>query len=231
MRLVGLTVLLWSLAAAAAPARAHPPTRYAYTLVDVGTFGGPQAGQGNSSSLNESGAVVGTADTSAPDPFGANESGAFNGDPFVQHAYSWQRGTLTDLGALGPRPADNSSYTNAINARGHAAGISDNGSIDPLLGTAETHAVLWRNATIRDLGTLGGYESQAFALNDRDQVVGVAANGVSDAFSMLGWETQARAFLWQSGRLRDLGTLGGPDSFGWAVNDRGQVAGLSYTGA
>jgi len=231
MRLAGLTVVLWSLAAAPAPARAHPPTRYAYTLVDVGTFGGPQAGQGNSASLNESGAVVGTADTSVLDPFGVNESGAFNGDPFVQHAYSWQRGTLTDLGALGSQPANNSSYTNAINERGHAAGLSDNGSIDPLLGTAETDAVLWRNGTINDLGTLGGHESQAFALNDRDQVVGVAANAVPDAVSMLGWGAQARAFLWQRGRMRDLGTLGGPDSFGWAVNDRGQVAGVSYTSA
>ena len=200
MRLAGLTVVLWSLAAAAAPARAHPPTRYAYTLVDVGTFGGPQAGQGNSASLNESGAVVGTADTSVLDPFGVNESGAFNGDPFVQHAYSWQRGTLTDLGALGSQPANNSSYTNAINERGHAAGLSDNGSIDPLLGTAETDAVLWRNGTISDLGTLGGHESQAFALNDRDQVVGVAANAVPDAVSMLGWGAQARAFLWQKGQ-------------------------------
>jgi probable HAF family extracellular repeat protein len=231
MRLAGLTVLLWSLAAAATPAHAHPPTRYPYTLVDIGTFGGPQADQGNSASLNESGVVVGTADTSVLDPFGASESGAFNGDPFVQHAYSWQRGTLTDLGALGSQPAANSSYTNAINARGHAAGLSDNGSIDPLLGTAETEAVLWRNGTISDLGTLGGHESQAFALNDRDQVVGVAANTVSDAVSMLGWGTQARAFLWQAGTMRDLGTLGGPDSFGWSVNDRGQVAGVSYTSA
>src|SRR3954470_3465514 len=180
MRLVGLTVLLWSLAAAAAPARAHPPTRYAYTLVDVGTFGGPQAGQGNSSSLNESGAVVGTADTALPDPFGANQSGAFNGDPFVQHAYSWRRGRLTDLGALGPRSAGNSSYPNAINRRGHAAGISDDGTIDPLVGGAVTHAVLWKHGRSIDLGTLGGNQSQAFSLNDDDRVTGAAANAIPD---------------------------------------------------
>jgi probable HAF family extracellular repeat protein len=227
--LVALSALLLSLGTG--PAYAHPSPRHAYTLIDLGTFGGPQADVGNAPSLNESGTVVGTADATVLDPFGANQSPAFNGDPYVQHAYEWQRGVLSDLGALGSHPADNSSYTNAINARGHAAGLSNNGAIDPLLGTAETEAVLWRHGTITGLGTLGGHESQAFALNDRDQVVGIASNTVPDAFSMLGWTAQSRAFIWQRGRMRDLGTLGGPDSFAQLVNDAGQVAGVSYTSA
>jgi probable HAF family extracellular repeat protein len=226
--LAGLAAAVCSLAAVG-PAQAHPPSRYPYTLVDVGTFGGPQADVGNGPYMNEAGTVVGTADTARPDPFGASESGAFNGDPFVQHAYSWHRGTLTDLGALGPRSAQNSSYPNAVNARGHAAGLSDDGTIDPLVGGAVTHAVLWKDGRVVDLGTLGGNQSQAFSLNDDDAVTGVAANAIPDAFSMLGWGTQTRAFLWRRGESRDLGTLGGPDSFGGAVNERGQVAGVSYT--
>jgi len=34
------------------------------------------------------------------------------------------------------------------------------------------HAVLWKNLVIKDLGTLGGYVSEAFAINDGDTIVG-----------------------------------------------------------
>jgi probable HAF family extracellular repeat protein len=37
--------------------------------------------------------------------------------------------------------------------------------------------------------------------------------------------------LWQGGKPRNLGTLGGPDSLGGLVNERGQVAGESFTNA
>jgi len=109
------------------------------------------------------------------------------------------------------------------------AGISENGEIDPLLGFPEAIAVLWKDGKIINLGTLdGGYESVANAVNDQGQVVGPALNTVPDPYSMLGLGTQTRAFLWENGVMRDLGTLGGPDAFAIYVNDRGQIAGSSY---
>ena len=93
------------------------------------------------------------------------------------------------------------------------------------LSGASSQASVQARWVIRDLGTLGE-ASAAVALNERGQVAG---------WSSLRRERSPRhAFLWQSGRMRDLGTLGrdlGGDlpnvSEAIAVNDRGQVVGNS----
>ena len=75
---------------------------------------------------------------------------------------------------------------------------------------------------IIDLGTLGDQftTSEARAVNQRGQVVG-------DSFlAGLGPE---HAFLWERGRMRDLGTLGGLTSDATDINNRGQVVGVSAT--
>jgi len=87
--------------------------------------------------------------------------------------------------------------------------------------------VLWRNGQLLPLGTLGGYESFPVSVNNGGQVTGFATNSVPD--DLFGFGTQVRAFLWQGGTMRDLGTLGGPDAFGIIVNDGGQVLGFSLT--
>jgi uncharacterized membrane protein len=37
------------------------------------------------------------------------------------------------------------------------------------------------------------------------------------------------AFLWQDGKMRDLGTRGGQTSWAVAINNKGQIAGRSTT--
>jgi probable HAF family extracellular repeat protein len=206
-----------------------------YKLVDLGTLGGSQSFSffGDAKPMNNRGTAVGQADTSVPDPNYPNFNpylGSGAPDPFIEHAFKWQNGALSDLGAL---PGVNSSTVGWINSRGTAAGQSTNSTIDPITGWPAELAVLWKDGQVINLGTLGGSESQADAINDSGQIAGIAANAVPDSFpsplGLPGFGTQQRAFLWENGVMRDLGTLGGPDADALLLNDRGQVAGISYT--
>ncbi len=120
---------------------------------------------------------------------------------------------------------------------GLISGDSENGELDPLNpGFPEIRAALWKDGHIIDLGTLeGGYESEARAVNSKGQVVGVSLNTIPDPNSIIGsfygiLYQQARAFLWQDGVMQDLGTLGtGTNAIALLINERGQIAGDSYT--
>jgi probable HAF family extracellular repeat protein len=211
-----------------------------YQLIDLGTLGGPNSGvptvfyeingTAGAQAIGSQGTVTGNADTSTTDPL------CFFDDCFYPNTFQWQNGTLTNLGAL---PGSLWSAPNWISNHGSLiAGLSENGENDPLTGTPEARAVLWQHGQITDLGTLaGGYESGATAVNSQGQVVGLTTNGTSDPYSywyyqILGTSTgtQGRAFLWdQYNGMQDLGTLGGPDAWAGQVNEKGQVAGISYT--
>ena len=212
----------------------EPKKDHRYKLIDLGTLGGPQSFSffGDAKPMNNRGMAMGQADTSVPDPNYPNFNpylGSGSPDPFIEHAFKWQNGALSDLGAL---PGVNSSTVGWINSRGTAAGQSTNSTIDPITGWPEEIAVLWKDSQVINLGTLGGNESQADAINDSGQIAGIAANGVPDSFpsplGLPGFGTQQRAFLWENGVMRDLGTLGGPDADALLLNNRGQVAGISY---
>jgi probable HAF family extracellular repeat protein len=198
-----------------------------YKLIDLGTFGGPGSTTTEFQQvLNNHGTVVGGADTSSLNPY-PNCFNPFNAlDCYVQHAFVWQDGELIDLGTL---PGGSASFPYWISSQGLVVGGSELPTIDPNTGTPEFHAVLWKNHKIHDLGTLGGTASLAVDVNNLGQVTGFAQNEIADPFSLAGLGTQTRAFLWKNGKMHDLGTLGGPDSFAQYMNDSGQIAGVSYT--
>lgn len=87
-------------------------------------------------------------------------------------------------------------------------------------------AFLWEKGIRKDLGSLGGSFSIAYAINDAGQIVGV---------SSLPNESAVHGFLWQNGVMKDLGTLGaiepfgGPTSEAVAINAKGRVVGWSLT--
>jgi probable HAF family extracellular repeat protein len=204
------------------------------------------------------------------------------------HAFAWKNGVLTDLGAypgstlsyaidvnrtgqvLSPhaflwtggvwRQLPTLAFSNAINDSGWVAGgdwvsIPSGGSysrsillkkgkatyVAKLAGTnnqsapldvnnlgqmagqcqnarAKWRAVLWSKfGKITNLGTLGGNESFAAALNDAGVVVGRSRTATNEV----------RGFVWKNGSMTDLGTLGGKGSKAEDVNDAGWIAGSS----
>lgn len=214
----------------------EPVGHHHYKLVDLGTFGGPSSYLSyplpSEIQLNGRGMVVGVADTANPDPYSPN---CITSECSLAHAFKWQNGVLTDLGAL---PGGNDSYAFSSNDRGQIVGVSENGTIDPLTGFPEIDGVIWANEKVVNVGTLGGNGSFTGNVNRRGQVVGAALNAVPDSFAgsliippLFPVATQMHAFLWESGRMDDLGTLGGPDSQAQFVNERGQIAGQSFTDA
>src|SRR4051794_12152888 len=69
--------------------------------------------------------------------------------------------------------------------------------------------------TVADLGALPGDDFSAAAdVNASGQVVGVSFSA----------RTAEHALLWDSGKLTDLGALGGMGAEATAINDRGQAA-------
>ncbi|MEE9157453.1 MAG: hypothetical protein V3U60_03570 [Gammaproteobacteria bacterium] len=121
-----------------------------------------------------------------------------------------------------------------VGGESEALGINEQ---DKVVGHSQTaagdcswpyQAVMWsESGTITNLGTLGGENSTAHALNDATQVVG--ASEFNDTCC------DRHAFLWlpepafglPSG-LNDLGTFGGDRSFAYGINDFGWIVGQAY---
>jgi probable HAF family extracellular repeat protein len=111
-----------------------------------------------------------------------------------------------------------------------AAGINDSGQV---VGSyfqwvsstySYTHALLYDDGTMQNLGSLGGNHSEANGINDPGKVVG--SSDTSDG--------ERHAFLKEGGQpMRDLNTLIPADS-GWtissatAINNDGQIAANGY---
>ena len=79
---------------------------------------------------------------------------------------------------------------------------------------------VWDGTAITDLGTLGGTNSDAWAINEAGQIVGS---------SLLADDATTHAVLWNGTNLTDLAALGGDGTTSVAedINNIGQIAGWS----
>jgi probable HAF family extracellular repeat protein len=133
----------------------------------------------------------------------------------------WQNGKVQELPTI---PGDPEGIAFGINDNGQAVGTSGAcTAFDQILQVylLPSHALLWQNGTVTDLGNLGGtFGNVALAVNNQGQVVGN---------SDLSGDTISHGFLWtKETGIQDLGPFPN-DVYSGAldINTRGEVVGTS----
>ena len=206
-------------------------------ITDLGSL--TPTGGSSAVAINNNGEVAGTASTAAgndafawtsaggmvdighlgtggSDATAINDAGQVVGYSYTghfsdYHAFSWTpTGGMVDIGTVGG--ADSEPF--AINSHGQVVGWSTTAA-------GVQAAFSWTAAGgIVDLGNLGGAGgSQAMAVNDNGEVVGRSQTASGD------WD----AFSWTAGGgMVDLGNLVGDWGKAVAINDAGQIVGVSY---
>jgi probable HAF family extracellular repeat protein len=212
-------------AATAAHAAHAKPLRLAstgWTLVDLGTLGGPGS---YATAVTNAGLVVGCSDAA-----GAGT-----------HAFVYQSGVMRDLGT-GTDAAGGNSCAYAANDTGTIAGRAASGELVEWTSAGVTHlgvqgtvgdvndngvvvgsyndgaftrAFSYSNGVMKDLGNLGTNASTASSAN------AISAQG------QIAGNSNGHAFLYENGAMRDLGTLGGSSSIAKGINDMGEVVGMA----
>jgi probable HAF family extracellular repeat protein len=194
---------------------------------------------GEARGINEAGQVTG----------GARPPGEIMSRLFV-----YQDGVFTDLGALPGYSNQPYAYGYAINNSGTMVGDSKNGAFiyengdmsllkrlsarlafdvndgGDVIGLLETvrggsphsdKGFLFSNNSLIELPAMDGDPGsviEPFGINNQRQIAGLAFNAST---------SQVRAFLWENGVYRDLGTLRGDYASAMGLNNRGDVVGFS----
>ncbi len=127
-----------------------------------------------------------------------------------QSATIWNGTTPTQLGHLPgfeSNPGLGDSSANDINNAGQVVGATR----APHGSTGDLRPVRWDGITPIDLGTLGGLEGSAFAINDQGQIVGRSLGSIIDLNSFL--DASAIAAGWILTGAADI------NAGGWIVGD------------
>jgi probable HAF family extracellular repeat protein len=142
---------------------------------------------------------------------------------------------VADLGTLDD---DNFGMVMGLNNQGWTENMD--GVVNPPITSTSTtlasgRAVINIHGFNIDLGTLGGKNSWTNygGINDRGEAVGLSETSVPDPdgedFCAFGTKLTCRPFYWRHGHMTALPTLGGNNGQASAINNRGEIAGISET--
>ena len=180
-----------------------------WTLVDLGTLGGPGS---YGAALSDSGIVVGCADV----------------DAASAHAFIYRDGAMRDLGP---------GCALAVNDRGTVAGRLGDGELVVWFDRDIAHLGVRgnfsgiNNADVAVGAYVQGSGSRAFrfangAIDSIGDDPASAANAINARGEIAG-TSSAGAFVYRDGAMNQLGTLGGNRSDAKGINDAAEVVGLA----
>jgi probable HAF family extracellular repeat protein len=208
-----------------------------YTVTNIGTLGGNDS---VALSINDYGEVVGFSKTADGEvhafryfhdslfdlsTLGGKESYAY----IITNSGILLGDSKTPEGTLRPfMGAPNSPLLNIgddPHLFGSARGANNVGQVVGFKLVTDEHgqfhkrAYLYTTNRTIDLGTFGGKQSDAVAINDAGEVVGHFYTQYHDG--------PRRAVLYHAGKVLEIGTFGGVSSNGVAINRTGEVVGYS----
>ena len=184
-------------------------------MQDLGTLGGNNS---CAYGINDGGQIVGSSD---------------NGT--TTHAFLYGGGTMSDLGDMCGGTGTSVAY--GINNSGQVVGSASIWVQYHGAPTLSSHAFLYANGAMGDLGTLpwddsmpGPPQSEAYAINDSGQVVGRSDTTIQHGGFVY---NTSHAFLCSGAQMQDLhaiadwNTNGPSESSALSINGNGQIVGSS----
>ena len=189
-------------------------------VMDLGTLGGPCS---IASAIDEGGVhVAGSSDVAS-----AAECSS------QLHAFLWRAGEMIDLGTLGG-PTSNAAD---VNKNGVVVGNADTDNCveGPFGLECETRGFRWHRGAMEDLGTLGGANSSANAVNNHGVTVGSSETGETRTVEVpwppfIEEQQITHAVVWRDGTANDIHPPGWEgDSTAVTIVESGEIVILAFS--